>query len=171
MKDIVRATGVHPGSLYAAFSDTEAIFLKALQTHTAENVFGRMPRVARGPSAILISLTSLHADLRSDGTSRMFPGQRDRRPRSVQRGREGVYRCAPAHAEFGANSVARGVINPNCRAELIRNKALCAPLGAATAVKRVVEIDDVADVVAFPASDASGRVTGTLIDASGGWRL
>lgn len=70
-----------------------------------------------------------------------------------------------------ANSVAPGVIDANFRSSLLKDPAFRDPLIATTALRRTGEIDDVVDVVAFLVSDASRWITGSVIDASGGWEL
>ncbi|AFY32174.1 TetR/AcrR family transcriptional regulator [Calothrix sp. PCC 7507] len=44
MKDIVQATGIQPGSLYAAFGDKEKLFQQALKKYTQEFFRASMPR-------------------------------------------------------------------------------------------------------------------------------
>lgn len=44
MKDIVQATGIQPGSLYAAFGDKEKLFQQAFKKYTQEFFFASIPR-------------------------------------------------------------------------------------------------------------------------------
>jgi TetR/AcrR family transcriptional regulator, transcriptional repressor for nem operon len=44
MKDVVRATGVQPGSLYGAFGDKEKLFQQALRQYTQKFFRAAMPR-------------------------------------------------------------------------------------------------------------------------------
>ncbi|MBW4482466.1 MAG: TetR/AcrR family transcriptional regulator [Tildeniella torsiva UHER 1998/13D] len=44
MKDIVQATGIQPGSLYAAFGDKEKLFQQAFKKYTQDFFFASMPR-------------------------------------------------------------------------------------------------------------------------------
>ncbi|WP_373525434.1 TetR/AcrR family transcriptional regulator [Nostoc sp.] len=44
MKDIVQATGIQPGSLYAAFGDKEKLFQQAFKKYTQEFFRASMPR-------------------------------------------------------------------------------------------------------------------------------
>jgi TetR/AcrR family transcriptional regulator, transcriptional repressor for nem operon len=46
MKDIVQATGIQPGSLYAAFGDKEKLFQQAFKKYTQEFFFASIPRRA-----------------------------------------------------------------------------------------------------------------------------
>ncbi len=70
-----------------------------------------------------------------------------------------------------ANAVAPGVVDVNFRADLLKDPGFRAALVGATALGRPGQIGDVADVVAFLASDKARWVTGQTIDASGGWKL
>ncbi|WP_405898146.1 SDR family oxidoreductase [Streptomyces sp. NBC_00727] len=67
------------------------------------------------------------------------------------------------------NSVAPGIIDTDINADWLRGDAE-AEKGAASlaALGRVGQPEDVADVVAFLASDDSRWVTGTVVDATGG---
>jgi TetR/AcrR family transcriptional repressor of nem operon len=44
MKDIVQATGIQPGSLYAAFGDKEKLFQQAFKKYTQDFFFASIPR-------------------------------------------------------------------------------------------------------------------------------
>lgn len=70
MTDIVRATGVNPGSLYSAFSDKDALFIAALRKYVSQNLLGRMPLGAIGSAAIKTWISSLYEDLRADESHR-----------------------------------------------------------------------------------------------------
>ncbi len=68
-----------------------------------------------------------------------------------------------------ANSVAPGIIDTDLNAAWLRGDPQArAHAGSLAALGRVGEPDDVAGVVAFLASDDARRVTGRVIDATGG---
>lgn len=69
------------------------------------------------------------------------------------------------------NGVAPGVVDANFRTELLKDPDFRAALESATALGRPGQIADVADVVAFLASEKARWITGQIIDASGGWKL
>jgi len=69
------------------------------------------------------------------------------------------------------NAVAPGVVDANFRSELLKDDGFRAALEGATALGRPGRIDDIADVVAFLASDDARWITGQVIDSSGGWKL
>lgn len=66
------------------------------------------------------------------------------------------------------NAVAPGVIDTDMNAEWLRNDAAQAEVAASSPLERVGQPADIADVVAFLASDDSRWVTGQWIDATGG---
>jgi len=69
------------------------------------------------------------------------------------------------------NSVAAGVTNTDMIAMLKAIPEAVAGINAATALGRLGEPADIADIVAFLASDEARWVTGHLIDATGGMSL
>ncbi|RLU99286.1 short-chain dehydrogenase [Streptomyces griseocarneus] len=69
------------------------------------------------------------------------------------------------------NAVAPGVIDTDMNAAWLRNPEAWAQVSAMSPLGRVGEPRDVADVVAFLASDDSRWVTGQWIDATGGGLL
>ena len=66
-----------------------------------------------------------------------------------------------------ANSVAPGIINTEINAAWLHGDA-AEQAAALSALGRVGQPDDVADIVAFLASDAGRWVTGQVVDATGG---
>lgn len=69
------------------------------------------------------------------------------------------------------NAIAPGVIEANFRAQLLQDLEFRNQLEAATALKRVGQIEDVVDAVEFLTSPQARWITGQVIDVSGGWRL
>ncbi len=71
-----------------------------------------------------------------------------------------------------ANSVAPGVIDTDVNASWLRgNPEVEAHVASMAALGRVGQPEDVADIVAFLASDDARWVTGQVIDATGGYGL
>jgi 3-oxoacyl-[acyl-carrier protein] reductase len=70
-----------------------------------------------------------------------------------------------------ANSLSPGAIDTEMNAGWIRSEEGRQQAMAQAAVKRVSMPDDIADVAAFLASDASRWVTGQRLEASGGAHL
>lgn len=66
------------------------------------------------------------------------------------------------------NAVAPGATRTPDNAAIFETPGLAATITASTALGRLGEADDVADVVAFLASDGARWVTGQVIEASGG---
>ncbi|SPL89556.1 Enoyl-[acyl-carrier-protein] reductase [NADPH] [[Actinomadura] parvosata subsp. kistnae] len=66
------------------------------------------------------------------------------------------------------NAVAPGATRTPANAAIFESPGLADAITASTALGRLGEADDVADVVAFLASDAARWITGQIIDASGG---
>ncbi|MGR6920158.1 SDR family NAD(P)-dependent oxidoreductase [[Actinomadura] parvosata] len=66
------------------------------------------------------------------------------------------------------NAVAPGATRTPANAAIFESPGLADVITASTALDRLGEADDVADVVAFLASDAARWITGQVIDASGG---
>ncbi|MET9485922.1 SDR family oxidoreductase [Nocardia sp. NPDC006630] len=66
------------------------------------------------------------------------------------------------------NAVAPGVIDTDMNADWLRNDEAWAAVSALSPLKRVAGAADVADIVAFLASNDSRWVTGQWIDATGG---
>ncbi|MEU0569677.1 SDR family oxidoreductase [Nonomuraea sp. NPDC005983] len=70
------------------------------------------------------------------------------------------------------NNVAPGIIDTDTNASWLRDNPEGAAYAASRhALNRVGEVSEIADVVAFVASDAARFVTGTTIDATGGGNL
>jgi len=79
-------------------------------------------------------------------------------------------------AELGArgitvNAVAPGATATDFIADLAQNGEVMAALKAGTALGRIGEAGDIAEVVAFLASPAGGWITGQVVQASGGMHL
>ena len=79
-------------------------------------------------------------------------------------------------AELGArgitvNAVAPGATATDFIADLAQNGEVMAALKAGTALGRIGEAGDIAEVVAFLASPAGGWITGQVLQASGGMHL
>ncbi|MFE5283796.1 SDR family oxidoreductase [Nocardia sp. NPDC056611] len=66
------------------------------------------------------------------------------------------------------NAVAPGVVDTDMNADWLRNDATMAAVSAKSPLNRVAEPAEIADIVAFLASDDSRWVTGQWIDATGG---
>ncbi|MFD7841695.1 SDR family oxidoreductase [Nocardia sp. NPDC059764] len=66
------------------------------------------------------------------------------------------------------NAVAPGVVDTDMNADWLRNDATMAAISAKSPLNRVAEPAEIADIVAFLASDDSRWVTGQWIDATGG---
>lgn len=66
------------------------------------------------------------------------------------------------------NAVAPGVVDTDMNADWLRNDATMAAVSAMSPLNRVAEPAEIADIVAFLASDDSRWVTGQWIDATGG---
>jgi NAD(P)-dependent dehydrogenase (short-subunit alcohol dehydrogenase family) len=66
------------------------------------------------------------------------------------------------------NAVAPGAVDTDSTAFLTANPAMLAGLLATTALGALAEPVDIADVVAFLASDGARWITGNVVDASGG---
>jgi NAD(P)-dependent dehydrogenase (short-subunit alcohol dehydrogenase family) len=70
------------------------------------------------------------------------------------------------------NAIAPGFVDTDANADWLRdNTDAQASTAAMSALGRVGRPEDIAEVVAFLASDAGGWITGQVIDASGGTRL
>lgn len=69
------------------------------------------------------------------------------------------------------NAIAPGLIEANFRAQLLQDTAFRHELEAATALRRVGQIDDVVDVVEFLTTAESRWITGQVLDVSGGWKI
>jgi 3-oxoacyl-[acyl-carrier protein] reductase len=70
-----------------------------------------------------------------------------------------------------ANTVAPGAIETDINAQLLRQPEIRKGIEAQTALRRIGEVKDIADVVRFLASSQSQWITGQYIAASGGFRL
>ncbi len=70
-----------------------------------------------------------------------------------------------------ANSVALGAIETDINAQFLRQPEIRKGIEAQTALRRIGEVRDIADVVRFLASSQSQWITGQYIAASGGFRL
>jgi NAD(P)-dependent dehydrogenase (short-subunit alcohol dehydrogenase family) len=69
-----------------------------------------------------------------------------------------------------ANSVLPGVINTDIMEGVVDNgREMLASFGDAHPIGRIGEPEEVAEVIAFLASDASSFVTGALVAVDGGW--
>jgi NAD(P)-dependent dehydrogenase (short-subunit alcohol dehydrogenase family) len=69
-----------------------------------------------------------------------------------------------------ANAVLPGVINTNIMEGVIDNgREMLASFGDAHPIGRIGEPEEVAEVIAFLASDASSFMTGALVAVDGGW--
>jgi 3-oxoacyl-[acyl-carrier protein] reductase len=69
------------------------------------------------------------------------------------------------------NTVTPGITDAGLVAEDMRRPGVREATERMTALGRLGEPDDIAAVVAFLASDDGGRITGAVIDASGGMWL
>jgi 3-oxoacyl-[acyl-carrier protein] reductase len=69
------------------------------------------------------------------------------------------------------NSVSPGIVMTRNSQYLVDNPELAAQQAARVALGRLGEVDDVASIIAFLASDEGRWVTGQVIDASGGTAL
>ena len=66
------------------------------------------------------------------------------------------------------NAVAPGATRTAANGSVFEAPALTELIVGSTALNRLGDADDIADVVAFLASDAARWITGQVIDASGG---
>ncbi|MBW4704221.1 MULTISPECIES: SDR family NAD(P)-dependent oxidoreductase [unclassified Micromonospora] len=69
------------------------------------------------------------------------------------------------------NSVAPGLIDTEFHGDRLRQPGTAAELASKAALGRIGQVDDVADVVAFLASDAARWITGQRIEVAGGTSL
>jgi NAD(P)-dependent dehydrogenase (short-subunit alcohol dehydrogenase family) len=69
------------------------------------------------------------------------------------------------------NSVAPGAVQTDMTASWLLDEAAQAWVKGLTALGRIGEVRDIADIVAFVASDEAGWMTGNWVDASGGQSL
>lgn len=69
------------------------------------------------------------------------------------------------------NTVAPGVTDTGKIDYILENPAILAAMKSSTALDRIGQPDDIADIVAFLASDDARWITGHLIDATGGTLL
>ena len=175
--DALRSAGGDGIVLQADFSDDDAVgrFLEramaALQGMLAVNVLAShrimdalAPRLADGAAIIALSIAAVRQVFSPDFA--FFSGTKAAtdvlvKGWAVTLGRRGIR----------VNAVAPGVVDANFRSDLLKDETFRVALEGATALGRPVRIDDIADVVAFLASDKARWITGQVIDASGGWKL
>jgi NAD(P)-dependent dehydrogenase (short-subunit alcohol dehydrogenase family) len=69
------------------------------------------------------------------------------------------------------NSIAPGYTATDLNTEIFKDPTVREPIESMTAFGRIGKVSDIANVVAFLASDEGGWVTGQYIEASGGFRL
>lgn len=145
--------------------------LAALQAMLAVNVLAPHrimdalgPRLADGAAVIALSIAAVRQVFSPDFA--FFSGTKAAadvlvKGWAVALGRRGIR----------VNAVAPGVVDANFRSDLLKDETFRVALEGATALGRPGRIDDIADVVAFLASDKARWITGQVIDASGGWKL
>ena len=78
------------------------------------------------------------------------------------------YRCTVNAVRVGAAATEASAASAQAGDDLARNKARAKVIEQTTAVARLGEIDDIAQVVAWLASEGSGWVNGQTLNANGG---
>ncbi|ADD45172.1 SDR family oxidoreductase [Stackebrandtia nassauensis] len=120
-----------------------------------------LPLLRDGGRIINISSGASHATWKNDPAYAMTKAALDSFTRSL------AAQLGPR--DITVNSVGPGVIDTDMNASWLRDSPEGREAGAAWSVfKRVGEVDDVAEVVGFIASDKARWVTGQFIDATGG---